>query len=180
MTQNIDSTLIDQFIKAAERAEATVECIPANTNALYSALECATQDEEHVLLSEPVDLAPHLFEKFKNNKKVIITPTEDDLASVKVGITESFGGVARTGSVCVSVNKTMSSPVSLFTREHIVVLDARSIVHRPREVFSNEFLEGKGLKRSFTFITGPSATADMGSLVRGVHGPGKLHIIILK
>ena len=180
MTQNIDSTLIDQFIKAAEQVEATVECIPANANALSSALECATQDEQHVLLAEPVDLNPELFKKFKNNKKVIITPTEDDLSSVKVGITEAFGGVARTGSVCISVDKTMSSPVSLFTREHIAIIDARSIVCRPREVFSNEFLEGKGLKRSFTFITGPSATADMGSLVRGVHGPGKLHIIILK
>ena len=45
--------------------------------------------------------------------------------------------------------------------------------------FSEAYLEGKGLKRSFTFITGPSATADMGPLVRGVHGPGKLHIIVL-
>ena len=30
------------------------------------------------------------------------------------------------------------------------------------------------------FVTGPSATADMGPLVRGVHGPHKLHIIVLR
>ena len=54
------------------------------------------------------------------------------------------------------------------------------IVPRVRDLFSREVLEGKGLARSFTFITGPSATADMGPLVRGVHGPGKLHIIVLE
>jgi len=30
------------------------------------------------------------------------------------------------------------------------------------------------------FVTGPSATADMGPLVRGVHGPHKLHILVLR
>jgi len=29
------------------------------------------------------------------------------------------------------------------------------------------------------FVTGPSATADMGPLVRGVHGPHQLHVIVL-
>ena len=47
-------------------------------------------------------------------------------------------------------------------------------------VLAEEYLDGKGLTRSFSFITGSSATADMGPLVRGVHGPGQLHIIILE
>jgi L-lactate dehydrogenase complex protein LldG len=67
----------------------------------------------------------------------------------------------------------------MLTRKHIVVVDADTIVSRPSEVFSESCLDGKGLSRSFSFITGPSATADMGPLVRGVHGPGKLHIIIV-
>ena len=34
--------------------------------------------------------------------------------------------------------------------------------------------------RDLVFITGPSATADMGPLVRGVHGPHRLHILLLE
>jgi len=69
--------------------------------------------------------------------------------------------------------------VGLFTRRHIAVLAAASIVARPRDVFDNPRVKKLSADSDFVFITGPSATADMGSLVRGVHGPGSLHIIIL-
>jgi L-lactate dehydrogenase complex protein LldG len=41
-------------------------------------------------------------------------------------------------------------------------------------------LNGEGLTRDFVFITGPSATADMGPLVRGVHGPHRQHVIVVR
>ncbi len=131
-------------------------------------------------LADPDDLDPDLFSIFKSHKKVITKPDTEQLANVRTGVTDAFCGVASTGSVCVSISKNLSSPVSMLTRKHIAVVDAQTIVPRPRDLFSEEIPGGKGLKRSFSFITGPSATADMGPLVRGVHGPGKLHIIILE
>jgi len=63
---------------------------------------------------------------------------------------------------------------------HIALLPAEKIVERPRDLFHQDCLDGDGLRLDFVFITGPSATADMGPLVRGVHGPHRLHIIILE
>jgi L-lactate dehydrogenase complex protein LldG len=80
----------------------------------------------------------------------------------------------------VSVDRDHAGAISLLTRMHIAVLAAQTVVERPSDLFRPNCLEGKGLKRSFVFVTGPSATADMGPLVRGVHGPHQLHIIVLE
>jgi len=172
--------LIEQFVKNAEAAVATVEIIPADAESLNKALLQQTAEDKSVLFAEPNDLDLDLFKEFLLNEKVIANPNKDQLKFTKVGITDAFCGVASTGSVCVSISQNLTSPVSMLTQKHIIVMDGNSIVPRPRDVFSENYLEGKGLLRSFSFITGPSATADMGPLVRGVHGPGKLHIIVLE
>jgi L-lactate dehydrogenase complex protein LldG len=171
---------LEQFVRAAEEAAAVVEKVTRNADAINSFLLSATSEDELVLFAEPDDLDPQLFTKFKANAKVITDPTKEQFKTIRTGITDAFCAVASTGSVCVSVTKNFSSPVSMLTRRHIVIVDVNTIVPMPRDVFSEGYAEGKGLKRSFSFITGPSATADMGPLVRGVHGPGKLQIIILE
>ena len=180
MSDKGSQTLINQFIKAVELTTATTEVIPTNKNSLNAALLKATEGDEYVLLSDPNDLDMDLFGIFKEHKKVITNPDSKQLANIQTGITDAFCGIASSGSVCVSISKNLSSPISMLTRKHIVVLDAQSIVQQPRDVFNANNLNGKGLNCSFSFITGPSATADMGHLVRGVHGPGKVHIIILE
>ena len=180
MNKNNKTILIQEFTKAAELAVATVEVVLANANSLNKALIRATADEELVLLAEANDIDPELFSEFKLNPKVVREPTVEQLRTIRCGVTDAFGGVVATGSVCVPVTKGLSSPASMLTRTHIVVIDEKTIVSRPRDILSDEYLDGKGLTRSFSFITGSSATADMGPLVRGVHGPGQLHIIILE
>lgn len=180
MTENTYNERIKNFIKAVELTTASVELIGNNKEALNNALLKATENDEFVLLAEPNDLDKDLFSLFASNKKVITNPEIEKLAQFQTGVTDAFCGVASSGSVCVSVSKNLSSPISMLTRKHIIVLSADTIVQRPRDVFNKNNLKGKGLSRSFSFITGPSATADMGPLVRGVHGPGKVHIIILE
>jgi L-lactate dehydrogenase complex protein LldG len=96
------------------------------------------------------------------------------------GVTEAFAAVARTGSVCVDVGYQRTGMASLLAPLHIAVVAAETIVPQPRDLFREDVLGGKGLTRNFVFITGPSATADMGPLVRGVHGPHRMHIIVLR
>lgn len=175
-----NSSLIDRFIFAAQRTEATVERVKNSPQSLCEAVLNNIKSEKRVLLAEPDDLSGELFAPLKKISNTITHPTEEQMASIKIGITDAFAGVARTGSVCLAITGNLGGSVSLYCREHIVILDSNFIVPRPRELFSENFLDGKGLKRNFVFITGPSATADMGPLVRGVHGPGKLHIIILE
>lgn len=172
--------LIVKFIEAAQNAAASVELIPNDVKSLTKALLDAAKDDEFILYAEPANLNPDLFSEFKKSPKVITEPNKVQLQNISCGVTDSFGAVASTGSVCVEVSENYTSPISMLTRKHIVVVDGNTIVPRPSDVFSKNYLDGKGLYKSFTIITGTSATADMGPLVRGVHGPGKLHIIILE
>ncbi len=172
--------LLDHFMQSAETAGATVETVPRDAEALTRSLLKRTGGYDCVLLGLAGDLDPRLFGPFSARPNVILEPTKEELRTVPVGVTDAFCGVAATGSVCISLLRSMSVPVSMLTRTHIVVVDGLTIVPRVRDLFSPDVLEGKGLTRSFTFITGPSATADMGPLVRGVHGPGALHIIVLE
>ncbi|NOX65088.1 MAG: hypothetical protein GXO85_04635 [Chlorobi bacterium] len=173
------TNIIQEFREAAEIAAATTEVIPTNASSLNNALVQAIKDEELILFAEPADINPELFAEFRDNTKVIKEPTKEQLSTIRCGVTDAFGAVAATGSVCVPVTNGLTSPLSMLTRKHIVVLDAKTIVPRPRDILSIQHLDGKGMNRSFSYITGTSATADMGPLVRGVHGPGELHIIIL-
>ncbi len=170
--------VVEQFMVSARKTMATVEKIPANAELLCNYLTTSTGDEL-VLLAEPNDIDSALFSIFKLKENVVTLPTNEQLSKIEISVTDSFCGIAATGSVCVSVTRNLSSLVSALTHKHIVVLDSKTIVPRPRDIFSEKYLNGKGLRHSFSIITGPSATADMGPLVRGVHGPGKLHIILL-
>lgn len=178
MPNKIDKNAVDLFIKSAKRITATVEIVAENANALNVALKTAAGNEK-VLLSEPNNINAELFSIFKSNPNVVTHPNKEQLATIRVGITDAFCGIASTGSICVSVAQNMTSPASMLTRKHIVIVDGKTIVLRPRDVFSDELLNDRNISNSFSIITGPSATADMGPLVRGVHGPGEIHIIII-
>ena len=180
MVTEKETNLLELFTQAAREVLAEVEIIKRTPAELNIALTRITEKEEKVFLSEPNDIDPELFSLFKQNSNVITKPTKEELSNIITGVTDAFCGVAKTGSVCVTINNNMNSPASMLTRSHIVVVDSKTIVLRPKDVFSEQHLNGEGLKRSFSFITGPSATADMGPLVRGVHGPGELYIIILE
>lgn len=171
--------LVEQFVKTVAETSATVERISRDAEELNAALLREAGDET-VFLAGPDDLDPRLFAIFRMNRNVITDPTRDQMRTIRVGVTDAFCGIASTGSVCVSINRNLSGPASSLTRKHIAVVDGSTILARPGDVFSEDCVEGKGLQRSFSFITGPSATADMGPLVRGVHGPGKLHVIVLE
>ena len=74
----------------------------------------------------------------------------------------------------------LAAAASLLMPLHMVLLRASRIVERPRDLFDAACLGGEALRRNLVLVTGPSATADMGPLVRGVHGPHRLQIFLLE
>lgn len=172
--------LVGQFVDAAKAAASTVEVIDRSSAALRDAIANNARDANRILLAPPHDLALELFDDFFTDPRVVIDPTSDELVHSAAGVTEAFAGVARTGSVCVDVSYQRTGMISLLAPLHIAVVAADTIVPLPRDLFRSDILGGKGLTRDFVFLTGPSATADMGPLVRGVHGPHHLHIIVLR
>ncbi len=173
-------TLLDAFLANARSAAASAEVIPASVDALTDALLRATRDGEGGVLLGPLHLLdPALVAPFAARPEVITAPDNTQLRTTRTGVTEAFCGVASTGSICVAVDSGFTAVIGMLTRAHVAILPVHAIVPRPRDLFSQQVLQGEGLRRSFSFITGPSATADMGPLVRGVHGPGSLHIIVV-
>lgn len=174
----IRQSLVSQFETAVVSTAASVERVRRSASELAAAVRRLTHGR--ISIAEPTDLPTELFSELRHLSGVVTLRSKQELATCDVGVTDAFAGVARTGSVCVTVDQEYAGVISLLSRLHIAVLSADTIVPRPADLFSPNFLDGKGLRRNFVFITGPSATADMGPLVRGVHGPHQLHVVIVE
>ena len=168
---------IAQFEREARAAAATVERVTSSVD-IAAAVQRFSGGK--IAIAEPLDLPAELFADTRRLPGVTLGRSKDELATCAVGVTDAFAAVARTGSVCVTVDHDYAGPISLLTRVHVAVVAANTIVERPADLFQKTCLQGKALSRNFVFITGPSATADMGPLVRGVHGPHQLHILVLE
>ena len=170
---------LNTFQRAAEAAGATVERVPFSAQEVANAVHRAAGAACRVAVAESLDLPKELLDACRGLAGVFTERSKQDLASADVGITEAFAGIARTGTICVSVDHGHAGSISLLARQHVALLSAQDIIERPADLFTSGRLASKGLTRNFVFVTGPSATADMGPLVRGVHGPHRLHILVL-
>lgn len=176
---------IDAFERAARDAAATVERVPRAASVAEQSEELAravlrvAPQARRIAVAPPADLPAELFAACERLPGVFTGRSKSELAAADVGITDTFAGIARTGTICVAIDPDHTGFISLLARMHIAVLNAEDIVEAPREIFRRDRVGGKGLDRNFVFVTGPSATADMGPLVRGVHGPHRLHVIVL-
>jgi L-lactate dehydrogenase complex protein LldG len=99
-------------------------------------------------------------------------------AEAEVGVTACHAAVAETGSLVLLSGPGSSRTVSLLPPLHVALV-------RPQDLcFSmSEFFESSAAPMAAasccTFVTGPSRTADIElSLTIGVHGPGRVVVII--
>lgn len=173
--------LLDQFEASARAAAATIERVPRDPALIAAAAQRAAPAAQRIAVAASRDLPAELLDACRALPAAFTGRSKSELASADLGITEAFAGVAASGSLCVSVDDTDTGYVSLLSRAHIAVLDSSSLVARVSDIFSRAHAaKSFGLERNFAFVTGPSATADMGPLVRGVHGPHRLHILVLE
>lgn len=172
---------VQRFAAAAQAVAATVECITGTAEALAAAVSrIATKSSaSRIAIAEPQDVSGNLFERCRQLPGVVVGRSREDLSTADVGVTDSFAAIASTGTICVRVDAGYSGYISLLARTHVAVVTPGRIVERPSDLFRADCLNGEGLRENFVYITGPSATADMGPLVRGVHGPHFLHILVL-
>ncbi|ELZ40283.1 hypothetical protein C463_15220 [Halorubrum californiense DSM 19288] len=112
-------------------------------------------------------------------ERVETDPTTGDLRRAHTGVTAASLGVAEYGSVALEADATGTEPVSLFVDRHVVVLRQADLVPDMPDAF--DWLGPRTREESVdvVFATGPSATADMGGLVHGAHGPKEVHVVLL-
>lgn len=103
-------------------------------------------------------------------------------AKVDLGITCADLGLAETGTVVLMNGGERGRMVSLLPPFYLCIMPESRIV--PRLTQAMELIHSKvpnGLPSCINFITGPSRTADIEmDLALGVHGPGKVHVILLR
>ena len=99
-------------------------------------------------------------------------------ARAEVGVTGCHGAIAETGSLGLISGPGCSRTVSLLPPMHVALVRRGDLVATMGDFFTTH---GDAMARAAncTFVTGPSRTADIElSLTIGVHGPGKVAIIL--
>ena len=113
-------------------------------------------------------------------------PRAEPNGVLAAGQTEDRNAIADYGSITVESRPGGDELVSLYPPNHIVVLEAEDIVPDAETAFerfeaaTREAGANGGSGATRVLATGSSATADMGELVSGVHGPKTVHIVVIE
>ena len=110
-----------------------------------------------------------------------IDPGGDPADDAGPALLRAFAGVAETGSLCLTAEE---APLRAAFLPHtlVAVLHEDDVVGLLEELWGR--VRGAGTAEipcSLVLVTGPSRTADVEqSLVLGAHGPGRLHVLLVR
>lgn len=100
-------------------------------------------------------------------------------ANAAVGISSADYALADTGSLVMFSSTEEARMISLLPPCHVAIVPRSRILSSLDELFTTVPLPADR-SSSMVLITGPSRTADIEQfLVRGVHGPGEIHVVIV-
>lgn len=111
---------------------------------------------------------------------VTLDPTPAEIQAARTGVTPASFGIAEHGTFFLESDRAGTEPVSLYPERHVGVVAASDVVPDVAAAFDR--LEGVFADGGASGIlaTGASATADMGAMVEGVHGPGEVHAVVVR
>lgn len=97
-----------------------------------------------------------------------------------VGITSADYALADTGSLVLLSSTAEARMISLLPMVHLAIVRADRILTGLDELYTT-IPDPMSRTSSMVLITGPSRTADIEQiLVRGVHGPGEIHVVVVE
>jgi len=100
-------------------------------------------------------------------------------SAAAVGITSADYCLADTGTLVMLSSREEARLISLLPPIHLAVVSRERILSGLDELLTAVPLPAEQ-SSSMVLITGPSRTADIEQiLVRGVHGPGEIHVVIV-
>jgi len=100
-------------------------------------------------------------------------------ATAGLGITSADYALADTGTLVMLASADEARLISLLPPVHIAVVPAERVLTSLDELFT-VVPHPDARTSSMVLITGPSRTADIEQiLVRGVHGPGEIHVVVV-
>jgi L-lactate utilization protein LutC len=107
-----------------------------------------------------------------------------ELFAGDVGISEADHLIAETGTLAITARPDEPRSLSLLPPVHLVLANHTQILPDLFDLFE-AYASGTGQKPSLpsclALVTGPSKTGDIElRLVTGVHGPGEMHVVLMR
>lgn len=165
-------------MSTVETFEHSLEGLAVETTRL--APESFEEVLEEIVTEPAVGARPDVEGVSLEDTAVALDPTPHQLEEAVTGVTGAVLGIADYGSVVLRSTSDGTEPVSLFCDDHVVVLDADDVVADMPTAIGWMAANVGDARESAIIATGPSATADMGALVRGAHGPKRVHVLIVE
>ena len=100
----------------------------------------------------------------------------------RAGLSRAVAAAAETGTLVLVSGTDNPTTVAFLPETHFILIRAGDVVGSYEEAFDRlRAIYGEGvLPRTVNLISGPSRTADIEqTIVRGAHGPKRLHVVIL-
>ncbi len=158
-----------EFHLAASNQEARTLAAGLTNGKTAVASHSAFLEECGILTLENVCRAPDTHEEVKAAS-----------AAADVGITSADFALADTGTLVLLTSPEESRLVSVLPAAHLAIVPVARLLSGLDELFVNVPLP-VGQSSAMVLITGPSRTADIEQiLVRGVHGPGEVHVVFVR
>lgn len=161
-----------------------IERLRDSLDRLDVACTAVSSDEFDAVLRDvvvdPVVGAPLPFDHLSlDAADVLVQPTPADLEAAQTGVTAARFAIASYGTLMIQSGPDATEAASLFPDLHVAVLRASDVVPTMAAAFDRLGPALRSRSLSTILATGPSATADMGALVHGAHGPSSVHVILV-
>lgn len=180
VAQSSPAELRSRFIEEAEKLSCVIHEATGQEDA-YKHLFDILGDDRRVASWDQSSLPLGNFNETLQRRGIQISRPDDP--DVRVGITGVDALLASTGSLVLSSGKGRYRTPSLLPLVHIAVVREAQILPNLETWVAHRRAAGLDKMRSSSniiIISGPSRTADIAmELVRGMHGPRELHIILL-
>lgn len=111
---------------------------------------------------------------------VTVDPTPEQLRAARTGVTAGALGITSYGSVVLRCTGDGSEFLALYPDRHVAVVAASDVRPDMSDAIDAVADPMRAESADFVVATGPSATADMGAVVQGVHGPSEVHVVLLE
>lgn len=180
---------VDDFLeRASSNGAEAISCRPDRLGDVLSEI-IADEDADPVLYAPDEDglLSDAVREALTDGRTVVAAPPDgstrrfaEAAPRAELGICTAPLGLVSHGVVLVGLTRAKEGAVSLMPPATVTVVRSRDLRRTSRELF--EYLQSSVQTEtgSWIFVAGPSSTADLGSLVQGVHGPARAYVIVLE
>jgi L-lactate dehydrogenase complex protein LldG len=171
---------ITQFCSAAEAVGTQV----ISCKSLQQAVDYIVEQVDGTLLCPSSSSGERigLIDKLTKAGAELVTDSFRERApTAKAGVTGANFGIADTGTIVLESTDEPTRLASTLPEQHFVLLDPEKIVADGIEAVAPlRDLHQLGARNFIAYITGPSRTADIERVLTiGVHGPKKLHILLV-